>query len=807
MVSPQARYISFLLKNKIGVLWLIAGITLLFTLSLLNLRVNSSPYFLSTDHPSRIHEADIENLFTNSGEQFLVVLESHQNDVFELETLDVVRELTQKFQELQLIDQAGMDKLSNGERAYLVKPVRKVRSFTTLENLTSTEDEIDLHPLLPKSYTEQNQALTPSALSTFKQEVLANPLFKGLLISEDLAATSIQLELTIPEDNTRMVGKLYDKVNTIIESIDYKGKIYLAGGPVINAEMAKSMEHDNLVFFPFVMLIITAILFIGFRTWMGVLIPLMIAGVTAIWTMGLMVAMGIEQNIVTTILPVFLLTVAVADAIHFYNHYLLNTAEEEPSSKRLDHTFGHLLRPLVLTSITTLIGFLTLAWTELIFIKQFGLLMAIGVLFALLLTLILAPILVTYGPRQSRKELSVQSSSQAMKQSKLSLKIQTVISAIVLGVIKHPYKSVLLTIVCAALSIQALQNLQFDQKNIQAFDQDTVLRSHNDAILKHYDGTIPIDIWIDTQKQDGLHNPQVIQGIQKIEQYLHERSDIGFVLSPLGFLERMYNLLTNEGHRLPEDMSEGLIAQEILVYENEESQAIKHVIDDQHQHARIMVLGESDAASFWKEILKDLESMAPEGTTLEINGYGKVMYTNIEEVIKSHLTSTVLAVGLIGLVMILLFKSIQMGLIGILPLILTVMINFALMSALNIAVDVGTTIIASIAFGIGIDYSIHFLSTLKRLKESGQTDLEKMILEASQIVGMPILINSLTLAGGFLVLTVSSFQVLQVLGLFISMTMLLSAFNALILIPLAYYLWHRQPDVVEINTGSLAEEE
>jgi len=791
MFPSQVSYIDFLLKNKTRLLWLIAGITLLFTLSLLNLRVNSSPYFLSADHPSRIHEADIEELFTNSGEQLLVVLESKQSSVFEIETLNAVKQLTEQFQQLQLreqIDQA----VRKDELAYLTQPVRKVRSFTTLENLTSNEDEIDLHPLLPKTYTEQHQALTPIALTTFRQEVLANPLFKGLLVSEDLSATSIQLELNIPEDNTRMVGKLYDKVNAIIESTDYDGNIYLAGGPVINAEMAKSMEHDNLVFFPFVMLIITAILFVGFRTLMGVIIPLFIAGITAIWTMGLMVAMGIEQNIVTTILPVFLLTVAVADAIHFYNHYLQNTSAGEPDATRLNHTFSHLLRPLVLTSITTLIGFLTLAWTELIFIKQFGLLMAVGVLFALLLTLILAPILATYGSKPPAKNGPVHSPQSSRQQSKLGLKIQTVISATVLSVIQHPYKTTLFTLIVAAISIQALQSLQFDQQNIDAFDQDTVLHSHNDAILEHYDGTIPIDIWIDTQRQDGLHNPQVIRGIQKIEQYLHDRNDIGFVLSPLGFLERMYDLLTNEGHALPDDMSEGLIAQEILVYENEESQDIKHVIDDQHRHARIMVLGESDAASFWKGILKDLEGMAPEGTTLEINGYGKVMYTNIEEVIQSHLTSTALAVGLIGLVMVLLFKSIQMGLIGILPLILTVMMNFALMSALNIAVDVGTTIIASIAFGIGIDYSIHFLSSLKRLKESGQTDLKEMILEASQKVGMPILINSLTLAGGFLVLTASSFQVLQVLGLFISMTMLLSAFNAIILIPLAYYLLHRK---------------
>jgi hypothetical protein len=312
-------------------------------------------------------------------------------------------------------------------------------------------------------------------------------------------------------------------------------------------------------------------------------------------------------------------------------------------------------------------------------------------------------------------------------------------------------------------------------------------------MLEHFNGTIPIDIWIDTGKQGGIYNPDVIRGIQKIEAYLEERDDIGFVLSPVDFLERMYNLLTAEGHKLPEDFSDQLIAQEILVYENERSQDIKHVIDDQHRHARLIVLGESDAASFWEPILRDIEDLTPTGTRIEINGYGKVMFTNIEEVIKTNISSTIIALALISIIMIALFKSVKLGVIGIFPLVLTVLMNYAIMSLLGVAVDVGTTIVASIAFGIGIDYSIHFLSAVEKQAKAGERDLIKIIQNVAKTVGLPIVINSLTLAGGFLVLASSNFLVLQLLGLFISMTMLISALNALVLIPLFYYLWHRNP--------------
>ncbi|KZZ72683.1 hypothetical protein A3766_06775, partial [Oleiphilus sp. HI0132] len=675
----------------------------------------------------------------------------------------------------------SLDKVS-----YLFNPIIKVRSFSTIENLTSVEDEMDLHPLLPEG------ELTSEALATFQQEVRENPLFKDLLISQDEKVTTIQIEMAIPKDDNRSTGNLYSKIVEIVDESNYSGKIYLAGNPIVEAEMARSMERDNMIFFPFVMLVISLILYTGFKSLSGIYVPLTIAGLTTIWTLGLMVAMGLEQNIVTTVLPVFLLTVAVADAIHFYNYYIANEEGLDGAEQRLGSTLSYLTRPLVLTSITTFIGFIALAWTDIIFIHEFGLLMATGVIFALLITLLVAPILVLNVP------------SNRTSKSVLSEGVEAKLMSLVETVLTNPRKSLMGIAVVACISIASLQNLKFDQENVNNFDPDTVLRSHNDAILEHFDGTNPIDIWIDTGSQGGIYNPDVIKGIQKLERYLEAREGIGFVLTPVDFLERMYNLLTHEGHMLPEDFNEQLIAQEILVYENERSQDIKHVIDDQHRHARLIVLGESDAASFWGPVLDDIEALTPAGTSLENNGYGKVMFTNIEEVIKTNISSTIIALSLISLVMIFLFKSVMNGVIGIIPLVLTVLMNYAAMAASGVAVDVGTTIIASIAFGIGIDYSIHFLSSIERQVKAGEKDLIVIMQNATKTVGIPIVINSLTLAGGFLVLLASNFLVLQLLGLFIAMTMMISAFNALVLIPLCYYLWHRNSERFVQDEPSMA---
>ena len=817
-------YAAFVIAQRKLIVGLITLITLFFAFNLLNLRVNSSPYFMEQTHESRIHEVDIKALFTNSGEQILVALKPHQGSPLDLATIQTVKMLTEEFEALtltELIDELLLLKLrfspqasslvdqlltapeheratllrqlsvlakTNNDRSselekliakltYLYQPIIKVRSFSTIENLTSIDDELDLHPLLPEG------ALDAAALASFKAEALDNPLFRELLLSSDTKVTTIQIEMSIPKDDNRSTGELYSKVAEIVEQTAYAGDIYLAGNPVIDAQMAKSMERDNFVFFPFVMLVISLILYLGFRNWAGVYVPLTIAGITTIWTVGLMVSLGMEQNIVTTILPVFLLTVAVADAIHFYNYFIAKELQNKTNAERLHQTLSSLTRPLLLTSITTLFGFMALAWTDIIFIYEFGILMAAGVIFAFIITMLLAPILVL--------NIKVQTDTNRKGVAEF---FEAKLVGLVSLVLAHPLKIGALMLACLVGSGYSLQYLKFDQEGINNFAPSTTLRSHNTAMLAHFKGTIPIDIWIDTGKQGGIYNPDVIKGIQKIEAYLKSRDDIGFVLSPVDFLERMYNLLTNEGHKLPEDFSGQLIAQEILVYENERSQEIKHVIDDQHRHVRLIVLGESDAASFWEPILSDIEALTPASTRLEINGYGKVMFTNIKEVIKTNISSTLIALVFISILMTLLFKAIQLGVIGILPLVLTVLMNYAIMSMLGIAVDVGTTIVASIAFGIGIDYSIHFLSCVEKQAQAGERDLIMILKHATKTVGLPIAINSLTLAGGFLVLVASNFLVLQLLGLFISMTMLISAFNALVLIPLLYFLWHRNTD-------------
>lgn len=813
-------YIRFLLKYRSLILSLITLITVLLTYVLSDLKINSSPYFMPQEHETRVHELSIKKHFLNSGEQILVIFKSIGDELFDIKNINEIVLLSEQFNKITLKDSIdtsiietlrtapyGADLLNDFEKIdsveaydaiiklesllkenevtdkqlfknikiikYLIKPIERVRSLSTLENMTSENDEIDLHYLIDKN------TYSDSDFVSLRNEVVENPLFEGLLVSEDYKASSIQIELTVPKDDNPNIIKIYQEVKKIVDQSNYAENIYMAGGPVIDAEMALSMERDNQLFFPFVLLIISLILYLCFFSVSALLIPIILAAITCIWTMSIMVFLDIPQNIVTTILPVFLLTIAVADAIHFISFFKNGFIKNENNITKLTVTTKQLKKPLILTSVTTFLGFIALAWTDIIFIREFGIFMAIGVLIALLLTFTLVPILLSFRRDYSSPSMSVVSFYLEKKLHQFSEYL-----------LKNGSKVLTLIVIIFISNLIALPFLEFDQENINNFSESTTIRKDYSEINQHYAGTIPLDIWIDTGKSNGIYDEKIIKDIKKIEDYLNARSDVGYVISPVGFLERMYNLLTDEGHKLPDDLSSQLIAQEILVYENERSQEIKNVIDDLHRHARIIVFGEQDSASYWSEIISDIKSLKPANVSLEINGYGKVVYSNLEEVIKTNITSTFIALIFITLIISVLFKSLIIGLIGVIPLILTVLTNYSLMALSNTPVDVGTTIIASIAFGIGIDYSIHLISKIKEQQKSN-INYNAHISKSMAKVGVPILINSFTLAGGFLVLTASNFMVLKLLGLFIAITMVISAIYTLTIIPILLYFLQR----------------
>lgn len=789
-----------------------------------SLQINATPYMLDKDHSSRIAGDQVKSLFSNTGEQAFIAVVSQQDDVFNSESLALVSTLTQAFKSMSLASEDDAATLSNlktalpdeiatidgilegglnSEDAYplsrlvarmdrdsatylnhgewlntLVKrvdPVRKVRSLVTLENITPTVDGIDIHPLMEKPVFDS------ADIQNLKQEVFQNPLFINGLISEDARATSIQLEFNIAEDDSPSMLLAYQAINTIIANHELgANSLHLSGPPMIASETASNMEKDNQTLLPGVLLVILLVLLISFGRLQGMIIPLLIAILSLIWTLGVMSAMGVKQNIITSMLPVFIIAIAVCDAIHFlsdYYRHLPDNSTREQRSEAASSAIAQLFWPMLVTTITTAIGFMSLAWTEVTFIQEFGFFVGIGVIIAWAITIFFLPTILVLWKSNPPKIGLLASTRLDSLMAKFS------------GVAKVAKPAVVVTLCLIAGSAWYISNnLKVDNQVIGYFEETSQIRIDDKVLNEHFGGTTPISILIESGKVDSFQQAEYIAALDAIEARLQTHDIVGFTYGLPDFVKRLNqtlnNTMTPEAYTLPASLSTELLGQYFLLYENGNGRDVFDVVDRRYQNSRILTILHTDRSSEVSKVINDVmtysTTVLPQGSTIKVSGYGEILVATTDEVVWGQLSSLVLAGILIMLVVLLIFRSPSIALLVPLPLILTLLGVFALMAAAGVDLDIGTSIIAAISFGIGIDYSIHIISALKTSKST--TRLEQ-IRDALRLCGKPILINTLALGAGFLVLTLSGYQALINLGYFISITMFLSAIFSLLVLP------------------------
>ena len=814
------------------------------------LQINSTPYMIDNSHPSRVADHDTKRLFSNSGEQAFVAIDNPEGNVFNAQSLATVLELSRAFERMLLISDADSQRLnalaaaevlttpqvnallqdgltpqdipvlqrlaqqeglSVPDKAWLenlavrLRPVKRVRSLARMEHIEAFTGGLDVRPLmktLPQTDAER-QAL--------REAVLANPMFINGLISPKGNATTIQVEFNIAEDDSPAMLLAYGEISRIINDISaregFSDRVYLSGPPMIAAQTATSMEQDNQTLLPGVLLVIIIVLLLSFGRLQGVVAPLLIAVISLFWTLGAMAAFGVKQNIVTSMLPVFIIAIAVCDAIHFlatYYRLLPDNPDRAARTQAASDALRKLFWPMLVTSVTTMAGFFALSWTEVIFIREFGIFVGLGVMFAWIVTMLFLPALVILwkAPRP-----------------RFGLLVSDLISRFMglLGRVAGHGKTVVLAVL--ALMVVGLvytqQNLTVDNQVIGYFEPDSRIRQDDAAINANFGGSTVVSFLLESKDVDAFKQPQVMLAVEKLQQQLNNDPLVGFTISPVNFIERMHQVLSaGEGetsgsaadYRLPSDLTQPMLAQYYLLYENANGQDLFDVVDRRFSNGRILTVLHSDRSSevgaVIERVMNEARTVLPAGVSIRAAGYGEILVSTTDAVVGGQIQSLLLAVVLIALLVVAILRSLRLGLLALLPLLFTLVGVFTLMALTGTALDIGTSIIAAISFGIGIDYAIHTIAALRLSKGQDQAEL---VANALQYCGKPILINTLALGFGFLVLTLSGYQALVNLGYFISLTMLFSALFALLVLPAFHRPDAPQASVAEGADDGLAE--
>ena len=736
------RINDFVLKRPVITLLILLAITTYFGYEIYDkarIETNLDKY-MPEAHPAFEKSDHYEELFGISDS--VVVAIEDEEEIYNKETLQQIVEITNKLAKLEEIENYS------------------VKSLATADNITASNFGLEINPFLSKIPETSDQ------FKALKQKVNDNNMISGRLVSENNKVALVQAEL-IDGGVDRI--ELYQVIQDMLSNIKGSNEIYVAGQPVIEGTLANLMPEDMKIMIPLVILIISIVLLLTFRSIKSTVLTLGVVLFSTIWAFGLMSAVGIPIYAVSTMIPVMLIALGVADGIHLLSH-LKDTMFDNPeigTNEAITDMIKNMWKPVVMTSITTAVGFVSLLTSEVYPVKYFGLFTAFGVMSAMVFSLIFIPagLKIFSLPNSKKKKKNKEVKSENNKFFKFAD-----------WVLLHKKGIILISIIIFVVGVIGAQNIWINSSFLSKFQEDEEIIIANNFINDHFGGTTNLNVIIKSEKNDVLKNPKYLKDIWQLQNELEEMEEVGASFAITDFLRRINKVMNEnqeEYNRIPETRE--LTAQYLLLYSmSGDPEDLNRVIDYDYRRANLQVNLKDDDARLITSVIDKIENYQQNSSLseLEIDFAGSA-YTNrvfanliLEGQIKSLLLSVLIVIVLLGF----LFKSTLAGLFGSLPIIITAVINFGIMGYLNIALNTTTALISSIAVGMGIDYSIHLLS---KYKHYGNQGLSPKIVARKTMkhAGKAIVFNAIVVITGFMVLIFSSFPPNRELGYLVSLSL------------------------------------
>ncbi len=703
--------------------------------------------YMPQDHPAFVYSDKAESWF-NINDGIIIALEN-KNGIYNTETLDTLKKLTKRFQKFDEVNKAD------------------VTSLYTADNIVGTEDGMDV-----KSFFKRVPN-TDEKLKTLQENVRSNEMVYGRLVSTDETVTVIIAEI----GDDVFTQEFYNEIlETAKASQTDDIKIYVAGRPIVEGTMALLGPADMKKMVPIVILVIFVVLFIILRSFKGTLITLGVVFLSTIWAFGLMATVNIPIYAVSTMIPVMLIAIGVADGIHLYSH-LQVFINHNPNATKREATLDmikHMWKPVVMTSITTAVGFISLLTSEVYPVKYFGIFTAFGVMMAMVFSLVFLPAAIMIFGLPKAKPINEEEDKEGHSHSKLANNFAS-------WMIKHKYVSIIGTIIIVAGSLIGMQEIWINSSFLDKFENDSDIVLTDKFINDHFGGTSTLNIILDANGvKDVFKEPEVLRLVNKMQKDVDGQLDVvGNTFSLADYINRMNKVMNadqEEFNTIPD--SKNMIAQYLLLYEmSGDPENLNKVVDYDYEKANVTFQLKSDNSKAMNSALDIVETYEDDfeemGITINYagSGYKGLVFTDLilEGQIKSMILSLIIIIVLISIM----FKNIKIGFIASVPIIITALISFGIMGFLDIPLSTTTALLSSIAIGIGIDYAVHFLEQYR--VNSANTE-DKMVAAQKTMAhsGRAIIYNAIVVIIGFLVLLFSVFPPNRKLGALVSLNMFTS---------------------------------
>jgi len=717
--------------------------------------------YMPHDHPAFIYSDQAEEWF-NIQDGIIIAIENKKG-IFNTETLDTLKQLTKRFQKFDEIEKSD------------------VTSLYTADNIVGSEDGMDVKRFfkrVPKSAEK---------LQKLKENVENNEMIFGRLVSTDETVTVIVAEI---KDDV-FTQEFYEEILEVAKASETDEiKVHVAGRPIVEGTMALLGPADMKRMVPIVLLVIFLVLFITLRSFKGTLITLGVVFFSTIWAFGLMAAVNIPIYAVSTMIPVMLIAIGVADGIHLYSHLHTFVDHNPKASKReaIMDMLKHMWKPVVMTSVTTAVGFISLLTSQVYPVKYFGIFTAFGVMMAMVFSLVFLPAGIMIFGLPKAKKLDKEEDKEGHSHSKLANNFAT-------WTIKNKYVSIVGTVVIIVLSVVGMQEMWINSSFLDKFENDSEIVQTDKFINEHFGGTSSLNLILDAKgKKDTFKEPEVLKLVDKMQKDVDGQLQVvGNTFSLADYINRMNKVMNADDeafNTIPD--SKDMVAQYLLLYEmSGDPENLNKVVDYDYEKLNITFQLKSDDSKAINSALDvihtyedDFEKM---GITLNYagSGYKGLVFTDL--ILEGQIMSLILSLIIIIVLLSIMFKNIKIGLIGSVPIIVTALISFGIMGFLGIPLSTTTALLSSIAIGIGIDYAVHFL---EQYRHNASTTDDKLVAAQKTMAhsGKAIIYNAIVVIAGFLVLLFSVFPPNRELGALVSLNMFTSFAGTLTIMLVLLYV-------------------
>jgi len=545
----------------------------------------------------------------------------------------------------------------------------------------------------------------------------------------------------------------------------------------VEGTLAELGPKDMARMGPLVLLVIAFVLFLVLKKASRVLTTLFVVMASTIWVFALMSILGIPLYSVSIMLPVMLVAIGVAYAIHLYgqvDHY----RREHPQDS-LSETIEQSLRiigpPALYAALTTVAGFIALLTSRVYPVKYFGLFTAFGVAVSWLLTMVLVPAMLLVTQKKTGpdpiKEVTIKTVAAPSK--------RPFGERFADGVSRNSFAVYAITAVIIAVSLFGISKVWINSSFLANFEKNSAIVQTDAFVNRYFGGTSTVNIILDGTEFDTFKNPEVLSLVDRLQTVLEQHTMVGDSFSLATYLKQIHFAMNAEQpeYRVIPDSAE-LVAQYLLLYEmSGDPDNLWKVVDPDFLSANVTVQLKSDDSRTISAVLETVEPFRAEfekyGVTINFAGSGYKALVFSDLILSGQVTSLLLSVGIVFFLVALLFRSFLVGAIATIPVLISMAVNFGIMGLLKLPLTTSTALISSIAVGIGVDYAIHFISHYReRLRETGnETDAARYSMS---LTGKAVLLNAVIVISGFMVMTFSVFPPNRQVGLLVSLNMLVA---------------------------------